>query len=134
MKSERKRLIEKLDKLCRQILLIRDARHDHHFQCVSCRRLLPLDTAQVGHFIPRKHFAVRWDLRNINLQCPHCNKWLSGNLVEYRKALIEMHGVEEVVKMETFYREPPRYTVFDLQEIVKQYQGILLKYQQSAFA
>ena len=128
MVNERKRLVKKLDALCRQILLIRDLRYENLFCCISCRRLLPINTAQVGHYISRRHESVRWDLRNINLQCPSCNKWHSGNLYEYRKTLISMYGEDEVSKMETFYRQSPGYSVFDLEQLVKEYQGILLKY------
>jgi len=130
MVSERKKLVKKMDALCRQILLYRDSRNGDLFCCISCQRLLPLDTAQVGHYISRRHEAVRWDLHNINLQCPSCNKWQSGNLIEYRKSLVAMHGEEEVSRIEMFYRDSPGYTVFDLHLMVERYQGILLKYKQ----
>ena len=134
MKNERKRVVKKLDQLCRKILLIRDRRHGDLFCCISCKRLLPLDTAQVGHYISRRYEAVRWDLRNINLQCASCNKWQSGNLVEYRKSLVAIHGEKEVSRIETFYRDSPGYTVFDLQLMVERYKEILLKHKRLALA
>ena len=130
MVNERKGLVKKLDGLCRKILLIRDLCYGSLFQCISCRKMLPLGEAQVGHYISRRYESVRWDLRNINLQCPSCNKWHSGNLVEYRKALISMYGEKEVLKMEAFYRQSPGYSVFDLEQLVKEYQGILSEYKQ----
>lgn len=122
MKPERKKLVKKLDVLCRKILLKRDSIDGLIFRCISCRRLLPIETAQVGHYISRRYESTRWDLRNINLQCPSCNKWHSGNPIEYRKALVDKYGKAEIEKMENFYRESPHYSAFDLTQLVKEYQ------------
>jgi 5-methylcytosine-specific restriction endonuclease McrA len=125
MLKERKRLVKKLDALCRQILLKRDVCYENLFHCISCKKLLPINEGQTGHYISRRYESLRWDLRNINLQCAHCNKWLSGNLVEYRKSLVAKYGEKEIEKLETLYKESPHYSVFDLQQLVKEYQGIL---------
>lgn len=125
MTTNRKKLVKKLDQLCRKILLIRDRYAGDMFRCVSCRRLYPIQTAQVGHYISRRYESLRWDTRNIALQCPACNKWKSGNTVEYRKALVEIYGEDEVVRMETFYRESPHYSVFDLEQLLKEKQEVL---------
>ena len=59
---------------------------------------------------------------NIHLQCPSCNKWGSGNLIEYRKAIAALYGEEAVSRMENVYRSPPKYSAFDLELMVKEYQ------------
>jgi 5-methylcytosine-specific restriction endonuclease McrA len=129
MAKERKQLVKKLDALCRKILLIRDQLPGQMFRCISCRRLLPLNVAQVGHYISRRYESVRWDLKNINLQCASCNKWQSGNPIEYRKALVEMHGEKEVAKMETFYRQSLGYSAFDLSQMVNEYKKLLSEFE-----
>ena len=128
MTKERKRLVKNLDTLSRKILLIRDRRPGDMFRCISCRRLLPLNVAQVTHYISRRYESVRWNLNNIHLGCPHCNNWLAGNPIEYRKSLIEKYGEDEVNHLESIYRVPPKYTEFDLGLLVKEYQGILKGY------
>ena len=130
MTSERKRLVKQLDALCRKILLIRDQYSNNTFQCISCRRLLPLNCAQVGHYLSRRYEAVRWDLRNINLQCVWCNKWQSGNQIEYRKSLLEKYGEEIIEKIERDYRISPGYSVFDLSQMVKEYQRIFKQFKE----
>jgi hypothetical protein len=126
MTAERKRLVKKLDGLCREILLIRDLYLDGCFRCISCHRILPIETAQVGHWISRRYESYRWDLRNINLQCVSCNgPYGKGNPIEYRKSLVDMYGESEVVKMESMYRITPHYSAFDLEQLVKEYKGIL---------
>jgi len=131
MSSDRQKLVKKLDKLCRQILLYRDALPFGMFRCISCKRLLPINNAQVGHYISRRHESVRWDLRNIHLQCISCNKWHSGNPVEYRKTLVEKYGEEEVDKLELFYQKTPHYSTFDLSLLVKEKYETLTFYKEN---
>jgi len=125
--KERKRLVKKLDALCRKILLKRDAVFGDCFRCISCRKFLPIASGNVGHFIGRKHERVRWDLRNIHLQCVHCNKWKSGNYGEYRRVLLERYGEAVVDWMETIGKLPPAYTCFDLELLVKELEQELKK-------
>ena len=129
MQIERKKLVTKLDRLCRQILLIRDQYLKGFFKCISRGRILPINRAQVGHFISRRYESVRWDFRNISLQCSSCNgPYGKGNLIEYRKSLVKKIGKAEVERMELFYRETPHYSAFDLLQKVKEYQEILKEY------
>jgi len=65
-KNERKKLVKKLDEVVRQICRKRDK------SCCSCGKRLN-DTAQVSHYISRRVYAVRWDLRNCHMSCPGCN-------------------------------------------------------------
>lgn len=49
-------------------------------------------TAAAGH--------LRFDERNIHKQCSQCNEHKSGNLVEYRKRLVEKYGEAAVEALE----------------------------------
>jgi len=43
-----------------------------------------------------------FDERNCHKQCnTHCNKYLSGNLLEYRKGLIVRYGLDFVNELES---------------------------------
>jgi hypothetical protein len=42
-----------------------------------------------------------------------------------------MYGEKEVAKIENTYRITPHYSAFDLEQLVKEYQGILLKYEKN---
>ena len=44
--------------------------------------------------------ALRFDERNIHLQCIRCNHFLSGNVREYRDGLIRKVGLETVLELE----------------------------------
>jgi phage FluMu protein Com len=108
-------------------LLLRDSGDGATFRCISCGRILPLETAQVGHYVSRRYFIVRWSLTNINLQCAYCNKWLHSSPIEYRRNLIEKVGIKEVERLETIYQQPAGYTVFDLQLMYAEHMKIYEK-------
>jgi 5-methylcytosine-specific restriction endonuclease McrA len=123
-KSERQKAAARLDVLCRKILLIRDSRDGKTFRCISCGKIETLDKSNVSHYCGRAHLITRWDLSNIWLSCIACNKWRSGNLIEYRKALIEKIGIKEVERLEAIYQRPAGFSVFDLQLMYEEYKKI----------
>ncbi|GHU09853.1 recombinase [Spirochaetia bacterium] len=126
-KTERQKIIAKLDKLCREILLLRDDIGGGMYRCISCGKIEPLERSNVSHYCGRAYLITRWNLNNIWLSCVSCNKWKSGNLIEYRKALIEKIGLTEVEHLEAIYKQPAGYTLFDLTLI---YQQLRITYEQ----
>lgn len=73
-----------LDNLVRKILKEKES------HCFTCGVHKNAATLEVGHFVPRRYLATRWDLRNCHLQCIECNRLKSGNLARYQELL----GVE----------------------------------------
>ena len=68
--------------------------------CISCGRHHN-GKWNAGHYISRgRSPALRFDLDNIHKQCEPCNTSLSGNLIEYRKALIRKIGLARVERLE----------------------------------
>ena len=48
--------------------------------CISCQKKPLKENA--GHFYnANNHWSVRFDERNVHLQCEHCNNYLSRNLI-----------------------------------------------------
>lgn len=78
---------------------------DAALPCISCGR----DTGakrNAGHY--RSVGAapeLRFNELNVHGQCEHCNSYLSGNLIYYRKGLIRRVGVEVVEWLES--NHPP---------------------------
>lgn len=69
--------------------------------CISCGRFHD-GMYHAGHYRSRgsaPHLAL--DPRNLHKQCAPCNLHLHGNLIEYRKRLIERHGAELVEALES---------------------------------
>lgn len=91
-KNERKKLVKKLDEVVRQICRKRDK------SCCSCGKRLN-DTAQVSHYISRRVYAVRWDLRNCHMSCPGCNLRHNFDCEPYTSFMIKKYGVEIIKEL-----------------------------------
>lgn len=89
--------------------------------CISCGRH---HTGQyhAGHYMATSiRPSLRFDERNIYKQCQPCNMHLHGNLIEYRKRLIEKKGIELVEWLEGRH-EPKKYTIDELKQIIAEYK------------
>jgi len=71
-------------------------------KCYTCSKELLPSEADAGHF---KHNKLDDDLRNLKIQCSKCNRYLSGNLSEYRKNLVRDYGEEWVARLEQDAKE-----------------------------
>jgi hypothetical protein len=97
MKSPLRKQQEKLWKLCKQITL-----NKYGNTCYTCdRNNLEGSNCQLGHCIPSGACGafLRYDLRNLRIQCYHCNINLGGNGAEYVRRLTQEVGKKEVDKM-----------------------------------
>jgi len=69
------------------------------WRCYTCGSLLEEPyKAQTGHFLPSAACGayLRYDLRNLRVQCYYCNINLGGNGAEYYKRLVEEMGQDHV--------------------------------------
>jgi len=96
---------------------------DKHKQCISCG-CLPGDmvrggTFDAGHYRSRGSAShLRYHLLNCHSQCVKCNRYLSGNVVEYRKGLIARIGAERVEQIE-MGNNPRKFTIDYLKRVKK---------------
>lgn len=92
---------------------------DEGLPCISCGRMHQ-GQWHAGHYRSTGAASnLRFDLRNIHRQCAPCNTHLSGNLIEYRKGLIERIGLGAVEALEAD-NTPRHYTNDELDEIKRQ--------------
>lgn len=75
--------------------------------CISCgtggneKEALTGGYWDCGHYRSRGAAShLRYDLRNMSKQCKRCNSELAGNVVMFRRGLIERIGAEEVEALE----------------------------------
>ncbi|MGN8259492.1 recombination protein NinG [Pseudomonas sp. SMSB3] len=94
------------------------------YACISSGR--PLDwngnAVDAGHY--RSTGAaphLRFDENNCHAQSKHDNRYLSGNVAEYRLGLIQRIGLAAVEALEAD-QAPRRYTIEDLQAIKATYR------------
>lgn len=65
---------------------------------------------------------LRFDERNCHGQCAQCNNHLSGNLINYRRGIVERLGHESVEALETD-NKPKHYTIDDVKQIMEYYKA-----------
>ena len=100
---------------------------DAKLPCISCNR-------STGAKINAGHYksvgstpALRFEELNCHLQCEHCNMFKSGNIENYRPALIDKIGLDKVIWLEGPH-EPKKYTCAELKEIELLYKQKIKKY------
>lgn len=72
-----------------------------------------------GHYRSRGSAShLRFHLLNVWSQCVRCNRHLSGNVVEYRKGLVERIGVQRVEELE-HDNAPRKFTIDYLKRVKK---------------
>lgn len=100
-------------------------------KCISCGNHLtvPSVNAQAGHFYSGGHYPIlRFNDKNVNLQCKSCNYFKSGNLIEYRKNLSTKIGEDNVSELdqlsELSKRSVFKWDRFSLIEIIEKYKQL----------
>ena len=89
--------------------------------CISCNKKPLKENA--GHFYnANNHWSVRFDERNVHLQCEHCNTYLSGNLIYYRENLLKKIGIEEFENLSAEATKTRKFTIDELKEIIATYK------------
>ena len=97
--------------------------------CICCGKMWVLETTQdkkdyhAGHYWREDKFAsVRFDERNVNGCCVHCNKHLHGNLAEYQIHLVEKIGQDEFDSLNIKRHTLKHWTIPELKELQEIYK------------
>ena len=93
------------------------------YGCISCGT--HNGKPQAGHYLSRgARPGLRYDERNIWLQCYRCNVELSSNAIMYRIELVKRIGAQAVEELEQDYTVK-NYTHSDLIELGAHYRKLL---------
>jgi len=88
-------------KMFSKMIRARDANWQGYCKCISCSTVKNWKEMEAGHFIPRgSDSALKYNELNVNSQCNSCNVYRSGNLIEYRRGLVDKVGEDKVKKLE----------------------------------
>lgn len=76
-------------------------------KCFTCNKVIDLKyECDVGHFYPKGAFGcLRFDERNLRIQCKTCNLFLQGNVVEFEKRLRAEIGDEHMEELHATRRD-----------------------------
>ncbi len=99
-------------------------KRDEGKPCISCGSY---NVSDAGHYYSAGHYpALEFDEDNVHGQCRHCNSFLSGNLIEYRKGLLTKIGGDRVefldIKAGYYKRNGYKHDRARLIEIIESYK------------
>lgn len=101
MVKKKPNLKEKLWKIFSEYIRLRDAEWNGYAPCISCGKNAFWKDLDAGHFIAKNSGDYFYFLEeNVHAQCSHCNRFLHGNLLNYRMRLVNKIGQDEVQKLE----------------------------------
>jgi len=72
----------------------------NYCKCITCTILKSPKELHAGHFIDRRHSPTLFDETNVHAQCPRCNVYLDGNILEYRRQIIRLYGEGYDIELE----------------------------------
>jgi len=94
---------------------------DKEQPCISCGKPLK-GKFDAGHYRSvGSSPELRFEENNVHGQCVYCNQHLHGNLIEYRKHLIDRVGLHVVEWLELNH-EPKKYTIQEIKELKTEYR------------
>lgn len=136
IKAERRETIKRKQALKTNRELLREAQRefnryirlrDYGHACISCGRQPNYKASIGGSGVQAGHYRsvgsapeLRFEESNCHVQCFRCNSMESGNIIQYRPALIEKIGIEKVEWLEGPH-EPKRYKRDEIIEIKQKY-------------
>lgn len=111
-KTDRQKLINKLDTVFSEFIRLRDSDHNGICKCITCGERQHWIVIQCGHYVRRSNMATRWQIKNANPQCTTCNCVMDGREEEHGKAIDEKYGagtadqLEKLGRTEVHFSEP----------------------------
>ena len=93
----------------------------HYGECITCdnppqHRYEDLDA---GHFVAGRHNGNLFSEKGCHAQCRRCNRFLAGNPLEYRDAIIELYGEEVEQELRAEAKKPKKFTIPELEKLLE---------------
>lgn len=85
-------LEDKLWRVFSEYIRLRDTNDLGYGPCCSCGRMLHWKDGDAGHFVGRRHKSLKFNERNVHLQCRSCNRFNAGEQYVYGKFLDRKYG------------------------------------------
>jgi len=119
-KSERRKLTDKLDKICLKVIRLRDDN-----KCQKCGKPIEGSNSHPCHVVAKGGGASlrRWDLLNIFLGCMFCHRWWHDNPTESGKWFAEGFPAREAYLEIYRYGKPAKISMAEMEtlyEVFKQ--------------
>lgn len=71
---------------------LRDCNQNGWGYCITCNKPIQWSDGHAGHCLSRRYKAIKYDERNVNLQCVSCNSFHGGRPDVYREKVDCKYG------------------------------------------
>jgi len=112
----------KLDKIFSIYIRLRDSDENGHGRCISCGKFIHYKDGDAGHYVSRKNLGLRYDEKNVNLQCVECNRFNEGNMIGYNHGLVEKYGEGVISYLNSHIHNICKIGKSEYNESIKYYQ------------
>ena len=124
-KPSRSKLVKKLDTIFSQYIRLREADNKGFVTCFTCGKNSHYKTQQAGHFQSRRHYATRWDERNVQVQCVGCNMFKGGEQFLFAKALDNKYYAGISDELYVTAQTTVKFSNLDIELLIKKYQELV---------
>lgn len=121
-KDERQKLIAKIDDVFSDFIRLRDCDKQGLIKCITCGDIKHWTKMDCGHFVTRDKMGTRWEEPNSNGQCPHCNRFKSGQQYEHGLAIDRKYGPGTASLLVIKGKSPCHWEIFELQKMYEYYR------------
>ena len=90
--------------------------------CISCFKPIKGRINASHYYNANNHYSLRFDEDNVHSSCITCNQFLSGNLIQYRKGLIERIGEAKIKRLDELSNVTRKFTKEELKELIREYK------------
>lgn len=116
---------DKLDRVFSEYIRLRDSDGNGYGRCISCGRIVHWKDADAGHYVNRKHMSLRYDEKNVNLQCRSCNRFDEGNMAGYALGLEEKYGSQVHNYLRIKKHNHAHYSEVVYKELIRYYKNLI---------
>ncbi len=101
----------------------KSADENGYAQCVTCGALSHWQELHAGHFVPKgRGLSVYFVEENVHPQCPACNTYKGGMLIEYTRFMQGMYGIEFVDELLALAKTKKHMRLSDYEAIETEYR------------
>jgi len=113
---------DKLWKVFSEFIRKRDSDNEGIGKCFTCNTRRHWREADAGHGIGRQHKSVKYDERNVHLQCKRCNGFEGGQQAIYKEEVDKRYGEGTWQKLVIKSKETCKRGKFEIDEMTKYYR------------
>lgn len=89
--------------------------------CITCGTMINRKDGDAGHFIQGRRNSILFSEKCVHLQCRRCNRFLGGEPLKYRRAIIKLYGEGIDIELEDLGMETKKFSIPELEELKAYY-------------